>query len=165
MLPIAIALSAASPIVLEHRVVIVCRFWISAVVRLGLSLALATLVYFAVLFALIESYKITEPMSLPIYVIGFAVATLVSIMAAASVSPARLCRIVTPCTCGMAILFPVSLYVMFGLAGSWRGIYLFYLIGTIAGGYGFAGLNALVRRPAARAAWTAAFVPAGQRAR
>jgi hypothetical protein len=79
------------------------------------------------------------------YGIGFAVATLLAVIAGTLVSPARLSRIIIQGVCALAILFPLGVVVYFGMTGTWRSFYLLYLAGSMAGGYGIAGLTSGAR--------------------
>jgi hypothetical protein len=142
MIHIVIALSAASPLVMDNRLVRAARFWINTALRLTLGFAIATLTYFSVLFVVVETYKIGQPIGAVIYGTAFAVATLLAAGAGAIVSPARLSRIVILGVCALALLFPLGLYIWFGVTGSWRTLYLLYLLGSTTGGYAIARLTA-----------------------
>lgn len=146
MLQIVIALSAASPIVLQHRLVLRVRFWIGTVFWLALAFIVAALVYFALLMALVEIYPLGQPLSSLIYGASFALATLLSVIAGTVVSPKRLFRIIIPGGRMLAMMFPFSLYFYFGMAGAWRATYLIYLIGSVVGGYGVEWLTSQARR-------------------
>ena len=146
MLQIVIALSAASPIVLEHRLVLRFRFWARTIFRLALAFVVAALVYFAFLLALVEAYPLGQPLGILVYGASFALATLLSVVAGILVSPGRLSAIIVQGGCMLAILFPLGLYFYFGIAGAWRATYLIYLMGSIAGGYGVAWLTSRTQR-------------------
>jgi hypothetical protein len=135
MLQIVIALSAASPIVLGHRLVLVFRFWARTVFRLALGFSVAIFGYFAVLFVVVESYSLSQPLGPAVYGGGFVLATLLGVIAGTLVSPARLSRLVIPGTCALALVFPIGLNVYLGVVADWRPAYLLYLLGSICGGY------------------------------
>jgi hypothetical protein len=141
MLHIAVMFSAISPIVFEHRLAQAIRLWVATGFRLLLGFAVAGLVYFAVLLAFVSTYKLTQPIEAVAYGIGFAVATLLAVIAGTLVSPARLSRIIIQGVCALAILFPLGVVVYFGMTGTWRTFYLLYLAGSMAGGYGIARLT------------------------
>jgi hypothetical protein len=104
--------------------------------------AVAALVYFAVLFALTEGYSPGEPWGTAVFGAGFVVATLLAVVAGAAVSPKRLWRMIVSGSCALAVLFPFCLNVYFGVITGWRPIYLLYLLGSIWGGYAVAWLSA-----------------------
>jgi hypothetical protein len=134
MLQIVIALSAASPIVLKHRLVITVRHWAATAFRLILGLTVAVTAYFAVIWTLVKSFPLGHPSAVPVYGAGFAAATLLAVIAGTLVSPTRLSRIIIQTVCVLAALFPGGLYFYFGAGGEWRAIYLLYLTGSVAGG-------------------------------
>jgi hypothetical protein len=68
-------------------------------------------------------------------------ATLLAVITGTVVSPKQLSRIIIQGVCALAILFPLGVSVYFGMAGTWHAIYLLYLVGSIAGGYGVARLT------------------------
>jgi general stress protein CsbA len=141
MLQIVVALNAVSPVVLKHRLVITFRHWAATILRLALGLAVAAMVYFAVIWGLVKAYPPGSLLGLLVYGAGFAAATLVAVIAGTLVSPARLSRIIIQSVCVLASLFPAGLYFYFGATGEWRAIYLLYLTGSVAGGYMVARLT------------------------
>jgi hypothetical protein len=145
MLHIMIALGAASPLLLESRVVIAVRFWIRAVFHLALALTVAVLIYFALLLALVQTYPIDRPSSTIVYGCSFAITTIVAAAAGTLVSPAPFLRFVTPAICALAVMFPIGLYIYFGMTGAWRATYLLYITGSIAGACGVTRLSSWPR--------------------
>jgi hypothetical protein len=141
MLQIVIALSAASPIVLRHRLVLTFRYWTATVFRLALGLIAGATAYFAVIFVLIKTYPLSHPFALLAYGVGFAVATLLAVIAGTLVSPTRLSKVIIQAVCTLAALFPTGLYFYFGASGEWHGIYLLYLAGSVSGVYAVARLT------------------------
>jgi hypothetical protein len=93
-----------------------------------------------VLFALVRTYSLSQPMGPAVYGAGFVVATLLSVAAGSLTSPARLSRIIVPVTCALAVLFPVGLNVYCGVVAHWQPVFLLYLLGSIWGGYAIAWL-------------------------
>jgi hypothetical protein len=134
MLQIVIALSAASPIVLKHRLVVTFRHWAATAFRLVLGLTVAVTAYFAVIWTLVKSFPLGHSFALPVYGAGFAAATLLAVIAGTLVSPTRLLRVIVQTVCVLAVLFPAGLYFYFGAEGEWRAIYLLYLTGAVVGG-------------------------------
>jgi hypothetical protein len=105
----------------------------------------AGLVYLAVLLAFVATYKLSQPMGAAFYGVGFAVATLLAVIAGTLVSPKRLSRVIIQGVCALAILFPLGVSIYFGMVGTWHAIYLLYLVGSVAGGYGVARLTSGAR--------------------
>jgi hypothetical protein len=138
MLQIGIALSAVFPLVLEHRLVRAFRLWAATVFRVALGFGVATLVYFAVLFAIVATFRLSQPLGVAVYGAGFSVATLLSVVAASLAVPTRLARIFIPGICVLTVMFPVGLNWYFGIIGVWRPAYLLYLAGGLCGGYAVA---------------------------
>jgi hypothetical protein len=145
MLHIAVMFSAISPIVFEHRAAQAIRLWVTTGFRLAIGFAVATLVYFGVLLAFVTAYKLSQPIGAAAYGVGFAVATLLAVIAGTQVSPARLTRIIIQGVCALGILFPLGVTLYFGMMGAWKAIYLLYLAGAVAGGYGVARLTSGAR--------------------
>jgi len=141
MLHILIVFSAVSPLVLENRLVLALRSLTWTIFRLALTFIVAAMIYFATLLALVEIYSLDQPLGEAVYGIGFMIATFLALVIGSLVSPARLHGIIIPSICALAVIFPISLYLYYGLAGSWRAIYLLYLIGSIVGGYGVTRLT------------------------
>ena len=141
MLHVTVMLSAISPIVFEHRLALAVRLWVATGFRLVLGFAVAGTVYFAVLLAFVAAHKLNQPMGAVAYGIGFAVATLLAVIAGTLVSPVRLSKIIIQGVCALAILFPLGVCAYFGMTGTWKATYLLYLAGSIAGGYGVAYLT------------------------
>jgi hypothetical protein len=141
MLHIMIVFSAVSPLVLENRMVLALRSLTWTTFRLALTFTVAAIVYFATLLALVEIYSLDQPLGEAVYGIGFMIATFLALLGGTLVSPARLAKIIIPGICTLAVIFPIGLYLYYGLTGSWRAIYLLYLIGSIAGGYGVTRLT------------------------
>jgi hypothetical protein len=140
MLQIVIALSAAGVIALESRVgrAFGSRAWTAF--RLMLGFAVAAVVYFGVLFVLVRTYSVGQPLGAVVYGAGFVLATLLGVIAGTLVSPAGLVRVIVPGTCVLAVMFPIGVNVYFGLRANWRPVYLLYLLGSIWGGYVIAWL-------------------------
>ena len=141
MLHITVMLSAISPIVFEHRLVLAVRLWVATGFRLVLGFAVAGTVYFAVLLAFVTAYKLNQPLGAIAYGIGFAVATLLAVIAGTLVSPVRLSRTIIRGVFALAILFPLDVCVYFGMTGTWKTINLLYIAGSVTGGYGVAQLT------------------------
>jgi len=142
MLHLVVALSAASPIVLEHRAVVALRLWAGTVFRLLLGVIVATVAYFGVLDALVHSYGLTQPFGAIVYSAGFMLATLFAVVCGTLVSPARWSRVMIPSICGLGVMFPLGLNIYFGLMEDWRPVYLLYILGSVWGGYAIAWLAA-----------------------
>ena len=110
--------------------------------RLILGLATAAVVYFGVLFALLETYPLTQPMGAAVYGIGFVLATLLGVLAGILIAPRRQSKIVIRGTCAFAITFPVGLNIYFGIIANWQPALLLYLLGSIWGCYVVTWLSA-----------------------
>jgi hypothetical protein len=137
MLKIVIALCEVGGVLLESHV---RRTFRSTAFRLVLGFAVAAVVYFGVLFVLVESYSSSRPLGAAVYGVGFVLATLLAVIAGTVVSPARLARVIVPGTCFLAVMFPIGVNVYFGFRADWRPIYLLYLLGSVWGGYVIAWL-------------------------
>lgn len=140
MLQIGIALSAICPLVLGHRLVLAFTRRTGTVFRMALGLGVATLAYFATLFAIVATFRLSQPLGAAVYGAGFSVATLLAVIAGNLAVPARLSRIFIPGLCALTVMFPVGLNWYFGMIGAWRPVYLLYLAGGLCGGYAVARL-------------------------
>ena len=72
------------------QIIAAVKFPMGTPFRLAFGFAVAALVYFGVLFALMEAYPVCQPHSAVVYGVGFAVATLLGVIVGIRVSPLEL---------------------------------------------------------------------------
>jgi uncharacterized membrane protein YfcA len=68
-----------------------------------------------------------------LYGIGLALAALLAVCAGTLVSPAKLSGLTLSGISAFAVLLPIELYLHWVSAGTWWGVGLWYLAGSIAG--------------------------------
>lgn len=133
MLHFATILGIASPLVLEHRFTLVFRLWVRTALHLALAFGIATLVYGLILGAITEAYRPSAPMATMVYGFGLALAGLVAICGGTLAAPDRCARFTFLASNGLAVLFPLGLYVHMAVAGELQTGCIWYLVGGFGG--------------------------------
>ena len=136
MLFLALAFTAASPLLFKHSLMLACLFCVKTVIHVCFAFAVTVGSYGLALLAMVETYSHGQPLAEALYGFGFALATLLAVCGGTMVAPRWLARIFLPVAGGFAAMFPIWLYLQSGLAGNWRAAFLWYLAGSVAGSIG-----------------------------
>lgn len=134
MLHIATLLGIASPLVLEHRFILIFRLWLRTALHLALAFGIATMVYGLILGAITEAYSPSGPMATMVYGFGLALAGAVAICGGTLAAPDRCARFAFRAINGLTVLFPLAIYVHLAVAGELQTGFVWYLVGGFGGG-------------------------------
>jgi hypothetical protein len=133
MLHVISMLRLASPLVFQHRLILLCRSWLATAMRIALAFSVAGAVYGLTLIATIKSYPPNGPTAILVYGIGLGLAALLAICGGSMASPARLAQFTSMSTSSLAILLPAALYAHTAIIGQLRPGYLWYLMCGVVG--------------------------------
>jgi hypothetical protein len=135
MLLLAFAFTV-SPLVFEHRLVLALVFCVKTIAHVSFAVLVAVVSYGLTLLAVVTSYRYGQPSADILYSFGFGLATFLAVCTGSIVMPRWLSWHFVPAAVGFSAVFPISLFLRHGISGDWRGGFLWYLAGSLAGSLG-----------------------------